>query len=58
MVRLVIVAICKATGMAITYFTQSAKESENLPLIQNLVNWFAKHYNLYIKVIRLDNKMN
>ena len=37
-VRRAIVAVCKATGMAVTYFTQSAKKSENLPLTQNLVN--------------------
>ena len=57
-VRRAMVAICEATGMAVTYFTQSAKESENLPLTQNLVNWLAKLYNLDVKVIRLDNEMN
>lgn len=30
-VRRAMVAICEATGMAVTYFTQSAKERENLP---------------------------
>ena len=44
--------------MAVTYFMQSAKESENLPLTQNLVNWLAKRYNLDVKVIRSDNQMN
>ena len=57
-VRRAMVAICEATGMAVTYFTQSAKESENLPLTQNLVNWLAKRYNLEVKVIRSDNEMN
>ena len=33
----VMVVICEATGMAITYFTQSAKEDENLPLTQDFV---------------------
>ena len=36
-VRQVIVIICKATGMTITYFTQSVKEDENLPLLQDFV---------------------
>ena len=58
MVRRVIVAVCEVTGIAVTYFTQSAKESENLPLIKNLVNRLIKHYNLHVKVIRSDNKMN
>ena len=57
-VRRAMVAICEATGMAVTYFTQSAKESENLPLTQNLVNWLAKRYNLEVKIIRSDNEMN
>ncbi len=52
------VDVCEATGMAVTYFTQSAKESQNLPLTQNLGNWFAKLYNLDVKVIRSDNEMN
>ena len=56
--RQVMVAICEATGMAVTYFTQSAKESENLPLTQNLVDWLAKRYNLHVKVICSDNEMN
>ena len=57
-VRRAMVAVCEATGMAVTYFTQLAKESENLPLTQNLVNWLAKRYNLNVKVIRSDNEMN
>ncbi len=44
--------------MAVTYFTQSTKESKNLSLTQNLVNWLAKRYNLDVKVIRSDNEMN
>ncbi len=53
-----IVAVFEATGMAVNYFTQSAKETENLPLTQNLVNWLTNRYNLDVKVIRLDNEMN
>lgn len=58
MVREVIMAICKTTEMPINYFQQSANKSENLCLIQNLVNWLTKYYNLHIKVIRLANKIN
>ncbi len=57
-VRRVMVAVFEATEMAVTYFMQSAKESQNLPLTQNFVNWLAKRYNLDVKVIRSDNKMN
>ncbi len=52
------VAVCEATGMTVTYFTQSAKKSQNLLLTQNLVNWLAKLYNLDVKEIRSDNEMN
>ncbi len=57
-VRQGMVAVCEATGIAVTYFTQSAQESQNLPLTQTLVNWLAKHHNLNVKVIRSDNEMN
>ncbi len=57
-VRRAMMVLCEATGIAVTYFTQSAKESENLPLTQNFVNWLAKRYNLDVKVIRSDNEMN
>ncbi len=57
-VRRAMMAVCEATGIAVTYFTQSAKESQNLPLTQNLVNCLAKRYNLEVKVIRSDNEMN
>ena len=57
-VRRAMIAVCKATKIAVTYFIQSVKESENLPLILNLVNWLAKRYNLDVKVIHSDNEMN
>ncbi len=57
-VRQAMVAVYEATAMTVTYFTQLAKQSENLPLTQNLVNWLAKGYNLDIKVIGSDNKKN
>ncbi len=44
--------------MAVTYFKQSVKESKNLPLIQNLVNWLSKRSNLDVKDIRSDKEMN
>ena len=52
------VAVCKATGMAMTYFTQSSKESENFPLITDFVTFLALQYNLEVKVIRSDNELN
>ncbi len=52
------VVVYEAIEMAVTYFTMSAKESQNLPLTQNLVNWLAKPYNLDVKVIHSDNEMN
>ena len=54
----VMVVICEATGIAITYFTQSAKEDENLSLLQDFVTWLAFWYNLEVKVISSDNEMN
>ena len=52
------VVICEATGMAIIYFIQLAKEDENLLLLLDFVTWLALGYSLEIKVIRLDNKIN
>lgn len=57
-VRRVMGMTCEATGMAITYYTESAKEDENLPLIQDFITWVALRYNLEIKVIHTDNEMN
>ena len=58
LVRRVMVAVCEATGMAMTYFTQSSKESENLPLVTDFVTFLALRYNLEVKVIRSDNELN
>ena len=44
--------------MAITYFTLSAKENDNLLLIQDFITWLALRYNLEDKVIRSENEMN
>ena len=44
--------------MAMTYFTQTSKESENLPLVTDFVTFLALRYNLKVKVIRSDNKLN
>lgn len=43
--------------MAITYFTQSAKEDKNLLLIQDFVTWLALQYNLKVKIIYSNNKI-
>ena len=45
-VRRAMVVIYEATGMAVTNFTQSVKEDENLPLTQDFVTWLALRYNL------------
>ena len=58
LIRRVMVAVCEATGMAMTYFTQSSKESENLPLITDFVTFLALRHNLKVKVIRSDNELN
>ena len=58
LVRHVMVAVCKATGMAMTYFTQSSKESKNLPLITDFVTFLALRYNLKVKVICSDDELN
>ena len=57
-VRRVMAVVCEVTKMAITYFTESAKEEENLPLLQDFVTWLALRHNLEVKVIRSDNEMN
>ena len=44
--------------MAMTYFTQSSKKSENLPLIKDFVIFLARQHNLEVKVICLDNELN
>ena len=58
LVRRVMVAVCEATGMAMTYFTQSSKESENLLLVTDFVTFLALRYNLEVKVIYSDNELN
>lgn len=44
--------------MIIIYFTQSAKKYENLLLMQDFDIWLSLRYNLEIKVIQLNNKIN
>lgn len=43
--------VYEATRMAITYFTKTAKENKNLPLIRNFVIWLVFYHNLEVKVI-------
>lgn len=50
--------VCKATGVAITYFTEMAEEKENLLLMKDFVTWLALRHNTEVKVIRSDNEMN
>ena len=58
LVQKVMIAVCEATSMAMIYFTQSSKESKNLPLITDFVTHLALRYNLEVKVIRSDNELN
>ena len=58
LVRRVMVAVCEATGIAMTYFTQSSKENKNFLLVTNFVTFLALRYNLEVKVICLDNELN
>lgn len=51
-------ATCDATGMAVTYFTESSREDENLSLIQDLFTWLLLRYNLDIEIIHSDNELN
>lgn len=58
MMRQALIVVCKATDMAITYFTQSAKENKNFLLIQDFVIWLVLQYNLEVEIICSNNKMN
>ena len=52
------VVIYEVTGMAITYFTQSAKKNKNLLLMQDFVTWLILQYNFEVKVIYSNNEIN
>ena len=51
MVQQVMVVICKATRMAMEYYTNSNKENENLPLVKDFVSWIKERHKLEVKVI-------
>lgn len=57
-VRQVMVLVCEATGMAVSYFTQLAKKDKNLPITQDFVMWLTLQYNLEVKIICFDNEIN
>lgn len=44
--------------MAITYFTETAKEDKNLPLMKDFLIQLALCLHLEVKIIRSDNEMN
>lgn len=50
--------IYKATGINIIYFSQLAKEKENLLLVKNFVTWLELRHKFKIKVIWSNNKIN
>jgi hypothetical protein len=49
---------CEATGNVITYFTTCSREDENLPIIQDAVNWLQLRYSLTVSVVRSDSELN
>jgi hypothetical protein len=48
---------CEATGMTLAYFTTSAREDENLPIIKDAINWLHLRYNLKVSVVKSDDEM-
>ena len=44
--------------MTQAYFTTCSKENENLPIIQDAINWLLLRYNISVKKVRSDGKMN
>lgn len=57
--RYIMIVVCKAIGMAITYCIQSAKKNKNFSLMRNFVTWLAIRYNLLeVKIIWFNNELN
>jgi hypothetical protein len=44
--------------MVLGYFTNSSREDENLPILEDTVNWLKLKYNLPISVVRFDSELN
>ena len=57
LVRRCMIMACEATGKAIGYFTTSAREDENLPIIKDAINWLDLRYHLKVSVVRSDDEM-
>ena len=57
-IRRYLLMTCEATGMTQAYFTTCSKENENLPIIRDAINWLHLQYNIAVKKIRSDGKMN
>ena len=58
LVRRCLLLTCEATRMTLAYFTTCTKENENLPIIQDAINWLHLRYNLAVKIVRSDGEMN
>ena len=56
-VRRCMIMTCEATGMTLAYFTTSAREDENLPIIKDAINWLHLRYSLKVSVVRSDDEM-
>ena len=54
-VRRCMIMTCEATGMTLAYFTTSAREDENLPIIKDAINWLHLRYGLKVSVVRSDD---
>ena len=48
----------EAMGMTLTYFIIYSKKNENLPIIRDAINWLYLWYNIAVKKVRSDSKMN
>jgi hypothetical protein len=43
--------------MTLPYFTTSAREDEDLPIIKDAINWLQLRYDLKASVVRSDDEM-
>jgi hypothetical protein len=57
-IRRCLLMTCEAMGITQAYFTTCAKDNENLPIIRDAINWLHLRYNIVVKKIWSDGKMN
>ena len=56
LVRRAIFITCEATGFVVGYFTVTAKEAENLPIIKDAIMWLKLRHGIEVKIIRGDRE--